>query len=160
MTIFIFVFQKSFSILLFLLLYLQLLSFILHVLAWHRSSVLSEGISLQRQKKKKIHPIKRYPYGQAPLQSNVVSGLPVIPLEDCYMKCCTLKAQICLLLQFHSSNHCLLQHNYSNTVLSMKIHSIWKSFISSWLLLSPKFKASPVFQAKLIHYKLIILSCC
>lgn len=44
------------------------------------------------------------------------------------MKCCTLKEQICLLLQFHSSNHCLLQYNYSNIVLSMKTYSIWEEF--------------------------------
>lgn len=61
-----FFFKKSLSILSFLLLYLQMLSFILHAkaqefcllirqnscaLAWHRSSVLSEDMSLQRKKK-------------------------------------------------------------------------------------------------------------
>lgn len=122
LAIFIFVFRKSFSILSFLLLHSQILSFILHILAEEFRLIRS----YQPSKTKNIYPIKRHSYSWAPLQSNVVSWLPVTPVEDCYKKYYTSKAQACLLLQFHLKQPIIIAYNYSTIVLSMKMYSTWE----------------------------------
>lgn len=120
---FIFVFKKSFSVLLFLLLHSQMLSFILQVLT--QEFCLIRSHNLLRQKT----------YVQL---RDIHTAEP--PAKECRVLASryTVWGQLqersyfssteCLLLQFHIKKKLSLPHNYSNTVLSMKICSIWEEF--------------------------------